>query len=104
MPPTPGCTTCRPADHVRPAFRAIIAHRIANGLHAGADADEYVRDVLATVAENRPMTKVRELNDGRIIAIKQHPMPGGGWVSTHEDITEYRRIEARSRTWRATTC
>jgi diguanylate cyclase (GGDEF)-like protein len=77
------------------AFRAIIAHRIGNGLHAGADADEYVRDVLATVAENRPMTKVRELNDGRIIAIKQHPMPGGGWVSTHEDITEYRRIEAR---------
>jgi diguanylate cyclase (GGDEF)-like protein len=77
------------------AFRAIIAHRIANGLHSGADADEYVRDVLESVAEDRPMTKVRELNDGRIIAIKQHPMPGGGWVSTHDDITEYRRIEAR---------
>ena len=23
-------------------------------------------------------------------------MPGGGWISTHEDITEYRRIEARA--------
>ena len=52
-------------------------------------------DLLDTVAEDRPFTKIRELNDGRVIAIKQQPMPGGGWVATHEDITEQRRIEAR---------
>jgi diguanylate cyclase (GGDEF)-like protein len=76
-------------------FRAIVEHRIAGGLHAGASPEDYVRDVLGTVAEHRQITKVRELNDGRVIAIKQHPMPDGGWISTHEDITEYRRIEAR---------
>ena len=41
------------------------------------------------------MTKIRELSDGRIIAIKHQPMPDEGWLSTHEDMTEYRRIEAR---------
>ena len=29
------------------------------------------------------------------MAIWHRPMPGGGWVATHEDITEHRRIEAR---------
>ena len=47
------------------------------------------------VVGERPATKIREFSDGRIIAIKHQPMPGGGWVATHEDITERRRIEAR---------
>jgi diguanylate cyclase (GGDEF)-like protein len=34
----------------------------------------------------------RHLADGRIIAISQRVMPDGGWVDTHEDITE--RVKA----------
>jgi diguanylate cyclase (GGDEF)-like protein len=48
-----------------------------------------------TIIENRPATKIRELADGRVIAIRHQPMPDRGWLATHEDITEYRRIEAR---------
>jgi len=40
-------------------------------------------------------TKVMELPDGRIICISNQSMPGGGWVSTHDDITERRRAEER---------
>jgi diguanylate cyclase (GGDEF)-like protein len=76
-------------------FRAIVEHRIAVGLHVGRSAEEYVREVLHCVVDERPVTKVRELGDGRIVAIKQRSMADGGWISTHEDITEYRRIEAR---------
>jgi diguanylate cyclase (GGDEF)-like protein len=36
---------------------------------------------------------VHELSDGRAIAGR--PMPGGGWVTTHHDVTEERRKEAR---------
>ena len=36
-----------------------------------------------------------ELSDGRIIAISRQPMPGGAWLSTHEDVTERKRSEAR---------
>ena len=32
-------------------------------------------------------------SDGRIVLAKNEPLPGGGWVSTHEDVTEQRRAE-----------
>ena len=35
------------------------------------------------------------LGDGRIIAVNNEPMAGGGWVATHEDITERQRSEER---------
>jgi diguanylate cyclase (GGDEF)-like protein len=34
-----------------------------------------------------------ELDDGRTIAVVNVPTAGGGWVATHEDITERRRSE-----------
>lgn len=36
---------------------------------------------------------VNELHDGRIISIIEQGLEDGGWVSTHEDITEKRRSE-----------
>jgi diguanylate cyclase (GGDEF)-like protein len=42
-----------------------------------------------------PSAFTHELMDGRIIAISQQPMPDGGWVAVHEDITERRRAEAK---------
>jgi diguanylate cyclase (GGDEF)-like protein len=76
-------------------FAEILEYRIAKGLHAGQFPDDYARSVRDTIIENRPAAKVRELGDGRVIATRHQPMPGGGWLATHEDITEYRRIEAR---------
>ena len=35
------------------------------------------------------------LGDGRTIAVQHQLMAGGGWVSTHEDITERRKAEAK---------
>src|SRR5262249_10498874 len=34
---------------------------------------------------------VRERPGGIFIAVSSRPMPGGGWVATHQDITERRR-------------
>jgi diguanylate cyclase (GGDEF)-like protein/PAS domain S-box-containing protein len=34
-----------------------------------------------------------ELTDGRIIDVVNQPINGGGWVATHEDITERRKAE-----------
>jgi diguanylate cyclase (GGDEF)-like protein len=36
-----------------------------------------------------------DLRDGRIFEIAHKPMAGGGWVSTHADVTERRRAEAQ---------
>ena len=31
-----------------------------------------------------------KLSDGRTIAVRRQALPGGGWISTHEDVTELR--------------
>jgi diguanylate cyclase (GGDEF)-like protein len=42
-----------------------------------------------------PDSMVAELADGRIVNVSYRPTQNGGWVSTHEDITERTRNEAR---------
>jgi diguanylate cyclase (GGDEF)-like protein len=82
-------------EQVKPGttLREIIEHRVGTGLYAGATPDEYLRERLApvTTASNA----VQHLSDGRAVAIARRPMPGGGWVTTHQDVTEQQRNEAR---------
>jgi diguanylate cyclase (GGDEF)-like protein len=47
------------------------------------------------IDDNRVASKVVELQDGRVLVVRYQPMPGGGWIAMHEDVTEQRRIEAR---------
>jgi len=83
------------AGEVQPgtSLRRLIELRIAKGLYAGSDPDAYMRDRLmpVTAASNT----VQQLSDGRAIAIARRPMLGGGWVTTHQDVTEQQRNEAR---------
>ena len=74
-------------------LREVIAARVANGFYSGDSGKEYLRTRLITPAA--AVDTIEELNDGRIIAISRRPMPDGGWVTTHEDISERRRIEDR---------
>ena len=76
-------------------FRKIIEARITNGLWVGSTAEEYLNERLASAHELQRNTKVQELSDGRIIVVMHEPMSDGGWVATHEDITQLRRIEAQ---------
>jgi diguanylate cyclase (GGDEF)-like protein/PAS domain S-box-containing protein len=75
----PGCT-----------FRELIAHRKARGSLSG-DEREYASAVLRDIW--RKKTKVIETPDGRSVQIVDEPIADGGWVATHEDITERRRAE-----------
>lgn len=82
-------------EQVQPGttLREIVEHRIANGFYAGANPSEYMNERTApvTLASNT----VQQLSDGRFIAIARRPMVCGGWVTTHEDITEQRKAEAQ---------
>ena len=84
-----------PAEMVQPGItlRQIVAYRIAAGIYAGASPQEYMSERTAPVVA--ASDTVHELSDGRSISIARRPMAGGGWVTTHEDITERRRAEAR---------
>ncbi|MBR0931381.1 MULTISPECIES: bifunctional diguanylate cyclase/phosphodiesterase [Bradyrhizobium] len=82
------------AEIVKPgcSFHDIIAHRKATGSFTG-DVDRYVVRVLKGIHARNSM--VVDTSDGRSIHILNEPLADGGWVATHEDITERRRIEER---------
>jgi diguanylate cyclase (GGDEF)-like protein len=75
------------------ALRHIVEWRIANGIYSGADPEAYLAAKLAPVLE--PSSIVQEFSGDRAILISNQPMLGGGWVTTHEDISERRRAEKR---------
>ncbi|WP_229166111.1 bifunctional diguanylate cyclase/phosphodiesterase [Bradyrhizobium altum] len=80
------------------AHREIITHRIANGILRGETSDSAATQVLATLnalPADEISSRVDELADGRLICVTRQPMPGGGWVATHRDVTEQRRSEAK---------
>jgi diguanylate cyclase (GGDEF)-like protein len=82
------------AQVVKPgcSFRDVIDYRKATGSFTG-DVDQYVALVLRGIGSRNAM--VIETPDGRSIQIVNEPLADGGWVATHEDITERRRVEQR---------
>ena len=81
-------------DVVRPgcSFRDIIAHRKQTGSFNG-DVEQYCANTL----RDMPLGKVLVIvtTDGRSIQIANRPLADGGWVATHEDITERTRSDQR---------
>ena len=68
-------------------LRSVLEHRIARG--AMPDTDETIIDDWTNqIEENKPFQAVTRLRDGRYISFVHRPMVGGGWVATHEDVTE----------------
>ena len=76
---TPGCT-----------LKQLIEHRKSTGLFSG-DVDSYVQKILDGIGKSQ--SHYVQASDGRIVLAKNEPLPGGGWVSTHEDVTEQRHAE-----------
>ncbi|HEX6609337.1 MAG TPA: EAL domain-containing protein [Hyphomicrobiaceae bacterium] len=77
---------------------AVIAHRVKSGILKGDKTDGAVDQKLSDLRElpsNARSSRIDELADGRLICVTREPMPDGGWVATHEDVTERHRTEAR---------
>jgi len=66
---------------------------LANGTFSG-NPEKYVGGLLATIAKGETAKQEVETGDGRIISVVNQPLVDGGWIATHEDITERRRTEA----------
>ena len=83
-----------PPENFRPGtpLREILARRAKIGAFAG-DPDEYVANALRQAASGRTEEKTFELEDGRTISLIGRPLPDGGWVSSHTDVTQQRAAE-----------
>ena len=77
----PGCTV-----------RDLVARRQQAGTFSG-DPDAYVTEILTASAQGKPYAREMDFADGRTVRIANRLMPGGGWVTTHEDITERKQAE-----------
>ena len=73
-------------------LRAILEHRITRG-NAPDDHESYINDRINEVTANMPYQIVNQLRDGRYVSVVHRPMANGGWVATHEDVTEAKRRE-----------
>ena len=76
-------------EQVRPGatLREIVEHRAAAGTCA-MPVGEYLTLATSINSSAVARTWVVELKDGRTIQVCHQPMPGDGWVATHEDVTE----------------
>ncbi len=72
-------------------LRELLEIRKVNGTFF-EDIDEYVAGAERRVVEGKVFNNIVEVR-GRLFKISNRPSPGGGWVSTHEDITERRRAD-----------
>jgi PAS domain S-box-containing protein len=81
-------------DVVKPGLplRELIQHRKDTGLFTG-DVDAYTQNIIDKMRAGKTVGVYVQASDGRIVLAKNHSLAGGGWLSTHEDVTEQRRAE-----------
>jgi PAS domain S-box-containing protein len=78
-------------------LEAIVEHRYTIGCFPKMDRSAYLAWRSRLAVSDTPSDTVVEHSDGRTFAIHHQPMPDGGWVATHEDITERQSAELRLR-------
>jgi methyl-accepting chemotaxis protein len=70
-------------------LRKLLETRRQNGNFV-VDIDTYIASAKQSISRGEVFGTVVEIK-GRMISISNRPMPSGGWVATHEDITERER-------------
>ncbi len=83
-------------------FEQLFRAKLPNPVDESVGS-EWLRDLVPELAVelednirwDRAAEFETELYDGRLIAVTQRPIEGGGWVATFADVTEQRRAQAR---------
>lgn len=83
-----------PQELTRPGtpLRHVLAHHVKVGA-CPEGLEVRVAAHLSSSDEGGAQYELRELKDGRTIAVSRRRTVGNGWVSIHEDVTERRRVE-----------
>ncbi|WP_426128300.1 putative bifunctional diguanylate cyclase/phosphodiesterase [Pararhizobium sp. PWRC1-1] len=83
-----------PAELTRPGtpLQQILDHRLTQG-NAPANRETYFDVVVEAALKGSTASQNILLLDGRVIKISHQPMDNGGYVATHEDVTEAVRAE-----------
>ncbi|MCZ7661065.1 MAG: EAL domain-containing protein [Xanthobacteraceae bacterium] len=85
-----------PAELTRPgtSLREILL-AFAGGRRGPVGDSDFIDARVASAGDGSARVWTVEQRSGHVISIAHQPMPGGGWVAIHEDITQRRRAEAQ---------
>jgi len=70
---------------------AIIANRVSQGILDGKTTTDAVQDKISglnQLPQAASSSRTDQLRDGRYIRVTRQPLPDGGWVATHTDVTQ----------------
>ena len=82
------------SEFARPGryLRDLLIQRIQTGTFV-EDPDDYIVRLKEAIVGGASSTYTTQLADGRTFSVVNKPLVGGGWLATHEDITERQRSE-----------
>lgn len=69
------------------ALKDLLEYRKSNGTFRG-DPVAYQLEVMESIGRGERTEHTLRATDGRTIRVVNEPVPGGGYISTHEDVTE----------------
>jgi diguanylate cyclase (GGDEF)-like protein/PAS domain S-box-containing protein len=80
------------AEQIQPgdSIHEILAQRSEG---PSSQIEKYLAPSLRDLHAGRPIDKLVERRDGKFYALSIRPVKSGGWVSTHQDVTEQTRAE-----------
>jgi diguanylate cyclase (GGDEF)-like protein len=76
----------------------IVAYWVKAGVLAGETTELAARrkiEALSQLPRDTPTSRIEELANGKLMRVSRQPLEGGGWVATHEDVTDRHHHEAR---------
>ncbi len=82
------------SERVGARFRDLVEEQARHAILASGDAAWRIADETLALDRSRSLRYVRQLRDGKIIEIESHPIPGGGFIVIHTDVTRLVRAEA----------
>jgi Na+/proline symporter/signal transduction histidine kinase/CheY-like chemotaxis protein len=71
----------------------LMRYNLTNANLSARRIDEIVADRCSSMREGQPMSYERQRPDGTVLRVDGSPIPGGGYVTTFQDITAMRRTE-----------
>ena len=72
-------------------LRDLLLQRVRLG-NFSDDLDDYIAKLKTSLAKGDSFCSLVESGD-RVVSIVNTPLPGGGWLATHEDITDRQRAQ-----------
>ncbi len=79
-----------PTELTRPGttLLQVLQQRIAVKNMPKMEGEAYIANRMKAVSDARENNEVHHMRDGRVLSVRHKPLPDGGWLTTHSDITE----------------